>query len=98
MKFQLGYSFLFNSFDDLLSTTNGQQNFNAITPFLFGGGLALSFFLNALSQLELVKNKKGLLPFRIARMRINLYNLSVVILAGFIGMLIMLYLVIENLG
>jgi hypothetical protein len=98
MKFQFGYSFLFNPVDDLLSTTNGQQNFNAITPFLFGGGLGLSFFLNAFSQLELVKNKNGLLPFRVVRMRINLYNLSVVILTGFIGMLIMSYLVIENLG
>ena len=98
MKFQFGYSFLFNPVDDLLSTTNGQQNFNAITPFLFGGGPGLSFFLNAFSQLELVKNKNGLLPFRVVRMRINLYNLSVVILTGFIGMLIMSYLVIENLG
>jgi len=97
MKFQLGYSFLFNSIDDLLNLTNGQQNFNAITPFLFGGGLLLSFLLNAFSQLELV-NKKGFPAFRIARLKINAYNLSVVILTGFIGMLLISYLVIENLS
>src|ERR1051326_4998512 len=43
LKFQFGNNFLFGFIENLLSRTNEQENFNAITPFLFGGGLLLAF-------------------------------------------------------
>lgn len=97
LKFQFGYGFFFNPIDGLLNRTNGQANFNAITPFLFGGGLLLSFFLNALAQVELVNKKQSLFPYRIVRLRINPLNLGALVLAGFTGIIIASYLVVENL-
>ena len=67
LKFQFGYDFLFGFVDSLLSRTNGQANFNAITPFLFGGGLLLAFGLNLFSQIEISKTNTSFLGYKILR-------------------------------
>jgi hypothetical protein len=89
LKFQFGYDFFFTPLNSFLNSPNGQQNFNAITPFLFGGGLLLSFILNAFAQVEVI-NKN-------VRWRIHPLNLVVLLLTGFAGIVLSAYLVIENL-
>ncbi len=97
LKFQFGHAFLFGFVDILLSRTNGQENFNAITPFLFGGGLLLAFVLNLLSQFEIGKANTSFHSYKILRLRIKTLNLTVLIMTGFIGLAILSYLAIENL-
>jgi hypothetical protein len=96
LKFQFGQDFLFGFVDSLLRRPNGQANFNAITPFLFGGGLALAFGLNLFSQ---IKNSDGTKNFsyKSLHLRFKTLNLIVVILTGFVGLAILSYLMVENL-
>ena len=96
LKFQFGHNFLFAFVENLLSRTNGQENFNAITPFMFGGGVVLAFWLNLFSQIETIGttnsfNYKGL------RLKFKTLNFIVVILTGLTGLAILSYLAVENL-
>jgi hypothetical protein len=88
LKFQLGYNSLFGVIEILLNKPNGQANFNAITPYLFGGGLLLSFGLNILCQLEIDN---------VIKIRLKALNFTVLILAGLTGLAILAYLAFENL-
>lgn len=97
LKFQFGHDFLFGFVDSLLSRTNGQANFNAITLFLFGGGLLLAFGLNLFSQIEIGKTNSSFLGYKILRLRIKTLNLTVLLMTGFIGLAILSYLAVENL-
>jgi hypothetical protein len=97
LKFQFGFSFLFSFIDTLLSRTNGQANFNAITPFLFGGGLILSFLLNVYSQIEINKNGSFIFNYKISAIKIRPLNLSVLIITGIVGLTIASYLLLENM-
>ena len=96
LKFQLGYNFLFSFVDELLSTTNGQENFNAITPLLFGGGIVLAFGLNMFSQIENIRTT-SILGYKSLRFKFKVLNLVVVILSGIAGLTILSYLAVENL-
>jgi hypothetical protein len=95
-KFQMGYDFLFGFFENLLSRTNGQANFNAITPFLFAGGLLLAFGLNLFSQIEITGTNTNIFSCKIQRVKIKALNLAVVIMTGLIGLTILSYLALEN--
>ena len=97
LKFKFGFSFLFNLIDALLSRTNGQANFNAITPFLFGGGLILSFLLNVYSQIEINKSGSYVFSYKISAIKIRPLNLGVLIITGIVGLIIASYLLLENL-
>jgi len=96
LKFQFGNNFLFGFVENLLSRTNGQENFNAITPFLFGGGLVLAFGLNIFSQIENIRTTNNF-SYKSLRLRFKTLNLIVVILSGFTGLAILSYLAVENL-
>jgi hypothetical protein len=96
LKFQFGYNFLFDFVENLLSRTNGQENFNAITPFLFGGGLMLAFWLNLFSQIENIGTTNNF-SYKSLRLRFQALNLIVVILTGLTGLAILSYLAVENL-
>lgn len=96
LKFQFGYNFLFGFVETLLSRTNGQENFNAITPFLFGGGLVLAFGLNLFSQIENIGTTNHLSNKRL-RLQFKAFNFIVLILIGFTGLAILSYLAVENL-
>ncbi len=96
-KFQFGHNFLFGFVDSLLSRTNGQANFNAITPFLFGGGLLIAFGLNLFSQIEIIRTNTNNFSYKSLRLRFKTLNLTVVIMTGFIGLAILSYLAVENL-
>ena len=97
LKFQFGYSFLFSFIDTLLSRTHGQANFNAVTPFLFGGGLILSFLLNVYSQIEINKSGSYIFRYKISAIKIHPLNLSILIITGIVGLTIASYLLLENL-
>jgi len=97
LKFQFGYNFFFIPLDNFLNSPNGQQNFNAITPFLFGGGLFLSFFLNAFAQVAFINKKHSFLHYKNVRLRINPFNFAVLLLTGFVGIVLLSYVAIENL-
>ena len=96
LKFQFGHKFLFDFVEDLLNRPNGQENFNVITPFLFGGGLVLAFWLNVSSQVENI-GAKNKFSYKSLRLRLNPLNLIVVILSGLTGLAILSYLAVENL-
>ena len=96
LKFQFGQDFLFGFVVSLLSRTNGQANFNAITPFLFGGGLLLAFGLNLFTQIENSDAAKKV-SLKGLNLRFKTLNLIVVILTGFVGLAILSYLAVENL-
>ena len=95
-KFQFGYGFLFSFVDNLLNRTNGQENFNAITPFIFGGGLMLAFALNVFSQIENIRTTNNF-SYKSLRLRLKALNLIVVIISGSVGLAILSYLAVENL-
>jgi hypothetical protein len=96
LKFQFRYNFLFGFVDNLLNRTNGQENFNAITPFLFGGGLLLAFWLNLFSQIENI-GSANYFSYKNLRLKFKTSNLIVVILTGLTGLVILSYLAVENL-
>ena len=95
LKFQFGYGFLFGFVDNFINKTNGQENFNAITPFIFGGGLLLAFGLNLISQVENVRNASSFRN-RTLKLRFKTLNLIVVLISGFTGLAILSYLAAEN--
>jgi hypothetical protein len=97
LKFQLGYSFLFSSVDAILTRPNGQTNFNAITPFLFGGGLLLSFMLNFFTEFRIQKTDQNILHYKISGLSGNFLNLFVLLFSGIVGLIIIAYLAVENL-
>jgi hypothetical protein len=97
LKFQIGLRFLFVPVDILLRQNHGQENFNAITPFLFGGGLLFSFALNLFSQLNFRKNKKNIFRYSITGAKINLLNLTVLFLTSAVGLILLLYIIVENI-
>jgi hypothetical protein len=97
LKFQLGYDFLFYPVDAILSQPNGQTNFNAITPFLFGGGLLLSFSLNFFTQFKIQKTDKNILHYKISGLSDSHLNLYVLLITGVVGLAIIAYLAVENL-
>jgi len=96
LKSQFDSNFLFGAVDYFLNRTNGQENFNAITPFIFGGGLSLAFGINVFAQLEnfttpnIFKHKNLKISFKAL-------NLFVVILTGILGLTVLSYLAFENL-
>lgn len=96
LKFRFGNNFLFDFVENLLSRTNGQENFNAITPFLFGGGLMLAFWLNLFSQIESIGTTNNF-SYKSLRLRFKTLNLIVVFLTGLTGLAILSYLAVENL-
>lgn len=96
LKSQFGSNFLFGVVDYFLNKTNGQENFNAITPFIFAGGLALAFGINLFAQIENI-TAKNILQYKNLRLRFKTFNLFVVLLTGFVGLSILSYLAFENL-
>ena len=97
LKFRLGHNFLFGFVESLLNRTNGQANFNAITPYLFDGGLLLAFGLNVFSQIEITRTNENIFNYKILRFRVESIYLAVVIMTGFIGLIMLSYLAFENL-
>ena len=96
LKVKFGNNSLFGLIDNLLNRTNGQENFNAITPFIFGGGLVLAFGLNLFSQIENFRIT-NIFNYKSLRFRFKALNFFVVLLTGFLGLTILSYLAFENL-
>jgi hypothetical protein len=97
LKFQGRHDFLFAPIDVLLRQKHGQENFNAITPFLFGGGILLAFILNLFSQLQVKEDNRNIFHYNIAGFSINLFNLVVLLLAVFAGLIFFIYIIAESI-
>lgn len=96
LKAQFGNNLLYSIIERLVSSTNGQENFNAITPFLFAGGLGLAFAINMFPQIEKIRTTNDF-TYKNLRIRFKTLNLILVILTGSVGLAILSYLAVENL-
>ena len=97
LKFQFGIDFLFKPVDYLLEKPHGQMNFNAITPFIFGGGLFLAFSINAFALIKNVISDHRSFNSRLPGIKIIPTNLLVVLISFITGCLLLGYLFLENL-
>jgi hypothetical protein len=96
LKFRFGINEPFNLIEDLLRHTNGQANFNAISPFIFGGGLLLAFFINLFVQIRLTKSKMSLIKFKLNWTKLKPFNLTVLLMSCSLSAVILTYLLLEN--
>jgi hypothetical protein len=84
LKFQFDYPSLFVPIDRLLGQVNGQIIFNEISPFLFAGGILLAFILNSYTVLKSGAKKSPA-------------NLSLISVSGLMGLILLVYLFLENI-
>jgi hypothetical protein len=96
LKFRFGINAPFNFIEDLLQRTNGQANFNAISPFIFGGGLSLAFLINLFVQIRLTKSKTSMIKFKLNWANLQPFNLTVLLLSCSLSSVILTYLLLEN--
>ena len=89
LKFRFGINGPYNFIDDLLQHTNGQANFNAISPFIFGGGLALAFLTNLFVQIQLTRSKSSMVKFKLTWTDLPPLNLIVMLMSCSIGSICM---------
>ncbi len=97
LKFKFKINGPFRVIEGLLRHTNGQANLNAISPFIFGGGLALAFFINLFAQMQLKKSEVSLLKCRLTWKKFLPLNLIVMMMSCSLGSVILIYLMLENL-
>jgi len=96
LKFRFGLNKPFNFIDDLLKSNNGQANFNAISPFIFGGGLALTFLINLLVQIQFIKSKTSLIKYKPIWTKLQPLNFALLLLSCILGSVLLTYLLLEN--
>jgi hypothetical protein len=97
LKFKFRINGPFYVIENLLRHPNGRANLNAISPFIFGGGLALAFFINIFSQVQLIKSETSLLKCRLTWKKFLPLNLAVMMMICSLGSVILTYLMLENL-
>ncbi len=96
LKFKFRINGPFYVIENLLRHPNGQANLNAISPFIFGGGLVLAFFINIFAQMQLTKSETSLLKCRITWKKFLPVNLTVMMMSCSLGSVILTYLMLEN--
>ena len=97
LKFKFRIDGPFRVIEGLLRHPNGQANLNAISPFIFGGGLALAFFINTLAQIQLIKSEGSFLKCRLTWKKFIPLNLTVMMMSCSLGSVILTYLMLENM-
>jgi hypothetical protein len=96
LKFSLGISAPFSIIEGLLKSPHGQANFNAITPFIFGGGLVLSVIINLFALIKPIKSNGSFGQFTINRTMILSLNFAVLIMSCALSLTLLIYLFLEN--
>ena len=96
LKFKFGINGPYNFIEVLLQNKYGQANFNAISPFIFGGGLALAFFINLFEQIQFIKSNTSITWFRLIRTNLHILNLAIVLMSCCLSSVILTYLMLEN--
>lgn len=96
LKFGFGLNGPFNLIDGLLQRNHGQANFNAISPFIFAGGLALAFLTNLLVQIQFVKSRAPLIKYKLIWNRVRPFNFALVLLSCILSSVLFTYLLLEN--
>ena len=97
LKFKFRIDGPFRVIEGLLQHPNGQANLNAISPFIFGGGLLLAFFINILAQMKLTKSETSLLKYKLTWKKFKPLNLAVMTMSFSLGSVILTYLMVENM-
>jgi hypothetical protein len=96
LKFKFGINGPFDPIEHLLGLTNGQANFNAVSPFVFGGGLLLAFIINLFAQFRLTKSTSSTPSFKIIGKGFHPLNLIVVLISCSLSSILLTYLLLEN--
>lgn len=96
LKFRFGINGPYNFIEYLLQNKYGQANFNAISPFIFGGGLALAFFINLFEQIQFIKSKTSITRFKLIWTNLHIMNLAIVLISCCLSSVILTYLMLEN--
>jgi|GEM_PF-3398878 len=96
LKSKFGINGPFNLIDGLLKTNHGQANFNAISPFIFAGGIALAFLINLLVQIQFSKSKTSLIKYKLIWKRVRPFNFAVLLMSCILGSVLLTYLLLEN--
>jgi hypothetical protein len=96
LKYGLGIGFLFDPLETFLSVAGRRVVFNAVSPFVFLGGLCLALVLNTYAVARVnVKREAGTLVSTV-RIKLGLWNIavaaaSILLLATLLG-----YVFLEN--
>jgi hypothetical protein len=96
LKYGLGIGFLFDPLESFLSIAGRRVVFNAVSPFVFLGGLCLALALNTYAVARLnIRREDGTLVSTV-RIKLGLWNIavaaaSIVLLATLLG-----YVFLEN--
>jgi hypothetical protein len=96
LKFKFGINGPFDPVEHLLGLTNGQANFNALSPFVFGGGLLLAFIINLFAQFRLTESTSSTPSFQIIGKGFHPLNLIVVLISCSLSSILLTYLFLEN--
>ena len=96
LKFRFKINWPFNLIEALLKRTNGQANFNAISPFIFGGGLALTFILNVLVQVQFTRSTTSLIKYKLTWKKLQPLNFTLLLMSCILGSVLFTYLLLEN--
>jgi hypothetical protein len=96
LKYGLGIAFLFDPLETFLSVAGRRVVFNAVSPFVFLGGLSLALALNTYAVMRVnVRSEAGTLVSTV-RIKLRLWNIavaaaSILLLATLLG-----YVFLEN--
>ena len=96
-KYNLGIEALYGPWRFVLDDPGRSEQFNQLSPWLFGGGLLLAFILNLLPLLRVSFSRAGDEVTAVVALKARIWNLTLVVLSGLVGLSMLAYLVVENL-
>jgi hypothetical protein len=96
LKYGLGVGFMFDPLEAFLSASGRRVVFNAISPFVFLGGLCLALALNTYAVARLnVRREEGTLVSTV-RLKLRLSNIAVAAVSILLLATLMAYAFLEN--
>jgi hypothetical protein len=96
LRYGLGIGFLFDPLEAFLSAYGRRVVFNAVSPFVFFGGLCLALALNTYAVARLnVRREEGALVSTV-RLKLNLSNIAVAAVSILLLVTLLGYMFLEN--
>jgi hypothetical protein len=96
LKYGLGIGFIFDPLETFLSTSGRRVVFNAVSPFVFLGGLCLALALNTYAVARVnVSREEGTLVSTV-RLKLRLSNIAVVAVSILLLATLLGYVFLEN--
>jgi hypothetical protein len=96
LKYGPGIGFLFDPLETFLSGAGRRVVFNAVSPFVFFGGLGLALALNIYAVARLNVNREDGTIVSTERIRLGLWNITVAVLSLLMLATLFGYLFLEN--